>query len=89
MGRLFVETLADEAAVRAALEEVRRCGYAIVDEELELGLRSMAVPIQNAKGEVVCAVNISIQASRMSADELVATALPVLTSIHAELRRLV
>lgn len=82
-------TLTDEAAIRAALEEVRRRGYAIVDEELELGLRSMAVPVQNAKGEVVCAINISIQASRMTADELVASALPVLTSVHGELRRLV
>jgi IclR family pca regulon transcriptional regulator len=82
-------TLTEEAAVRAALEEVRRRGYALVDEELELGLRSMAVPVQNAKGEVVCAINISIQASRMTADELVASALPVLTSVHGELRRLV
>lgn len=86
---LTPRTLVDEAAVRASLEEVRRRGYAIVDEELELGLRSMAVPVQNAKGEVVCAINISIQASRMTADELVASALPVLASVHAELRRLV
>ncbi len=86
---LTPRTLTDETAVRAALEEVRRRGYAIVDEELELGLRSMAVPVQNAKGEVVCAINISIQASRMTADELVAEALPVLASVHGELRRLV
>jgi IclR family pca regulon transcriptional regulator len=86
---LTPRTLPGEAAVRDALDAVRLRGYALVDEELELGLRSIAVPIQNSKGEVVCAINISIQTSRMTCENLVATALPVFSSVQAELRRLV
>jgi IclR family pca regulon transcriptional regulator len=49
---------------RLALEiaRVRAQGYALVDQELELGLRTMAVPLKNFRGDVVAAMNISVHA---------------------------
>ena len=49
---------------------MRRQGYAIVDEELEAGLRSVAVPIEDAAGAVTAAVNLSVQASRTTVADL-------------------
>jgi IclR family transcriptional regulator, pca regulon regulatory protein len=57
-------TLTDPSKLRAEVEKVRRQGWALVDQELELGLRSVAVPIHNSSGSVVAAVNLSTHASR-------------------------
>jgi IclR family transcriptional regulator, pca regulon regulatory protein len=69
---------------RTKLEEilglVRRQGYALNDQELEIGLRSIAVPIRNVVGEVVAAMNVGAQASRVSLRDMVDTFLPVLRS---------
>lgn len=50
--------------LRAALDTVRATGYAAVDQELEEGLRSLAVPIHDSSGEVIAALNVSVHASR-------------------------
>jgi IclR family pca regulon transcriptional regulator len=50
--------------------DVRRCGYAIIDQELEVGVRSVAAPVRDASGRVVAAVNVSAHASRVSLDRL-------------------
>jgi IclR family transcriptional regulator, pca regulon regulatory protein len=60
------------------LVEVRQEGYAINDQELEIGLRSIAVPVRNVVGTVVAAMNVSSQASRVSRRELLERCLPVL-----------
>lgn len=62
------------------LTAVRRQGYALNDQELEIGLRSIAVPVRNAVGEVVAAMNVGAQASRVSLRDLVDTFLPILRS---------
>jgi len=49
---------------------VRQNGYAVVDQELEVGLRSIAVPIRNQSGRVLAAMNISGHASRISVEEM-------------------
>lgn len=46
------------------LAEVRRCGWALVDQELEKGIRSLAVPIRDSTGGAVAAVNVSTHAGR-------------------------
>ena len=46
-------------------------GQLLVDQELELGLRTMAVPLKNFRGEVVAAMNISVHAARMSLEQMV------------------
>ena len=52
----------------AILEAVRIAGYAVVDQELEIGLRSLAAPIHDARGQVVAAVNISTNASAVASE---------------------
>jgi IclR family pca regulon transcriptional regulator len=75
---------------RLALEiaRARAQGYALVDQELELGLRTMAVPLKNFRGEVVAAMNISVHAARMPLDQMVERCLPALIKIQVELNAL-
>lgn len=72
------KTITSRAALRAELRHVRRQGYAIVDEELELGLRALAVPVMTRSHRVVAAVNTGVHASRVSRAELLRRALSVL-----------
>ena len=81
-------TLTTEAQLRVALEQVAREGYCIVDQELEIDLRSLAVPVRNGSGRVVAALNVSTQASRTTADMLISRFLPVLRSAAAAMRPL-
>jgi IclR family pca regulon transcriptional regulator len=62
----------------AILEGVRADGYALVDQELEIGLCSLGVPIRNATGHVVAAMNVSVQSGRVSTEAMLGTVLPVL-----------
>jgi IclR family pca regulon transcriptional regulator len=50
----------DEPTLRTSLEEVRAAGYCLTDQELEPGLRSIAVPLRAASGAVVAAMNLSV-----------------------------
>ena len=64
--QLTDRTVANVDKLRQILRLVNRNGHAIVDQELELGLRSMAVPIQNPSGRVVAALNVGAHAQRVS-----------------------
>jgi len=64
--------------VRAAIAAVRRQGWAIVDQELEPGLISVAAPLRNREGVVTAAINVSSHASRMTAEALRLEVLPIL-----------
>ncbi|GHA39422.1 transcriptional regulator [Streptomyces purpurascens] len=81
LGRVL---LSDRAVGRAeqapTLTSVRSQGYALVDEELEEGLRSIAVPIRDRSGRVVAALNTAMHASRHSLRECVTDLLPELTT---------
>jgi len=71
-------TLTDPMQLKAELAQVRAQGYALVDQELELGLRSIAVPVKNARGRVLAAMNVGVQAGRVSKEEMLERFLPVL-----------
>ena len=95
LGRVALEpltgrTITSADALRSELKRVRERGYAIVDQELEEGLRSMAAPVHDRTGAVVAAVNVSVHASRTSAGVLRDTLLPPLLAatraIDADLR---
>ena len=58
-------TITTVEKLRLALRNVRRLGYAVVDQELEVGLRSLAVPVYAPNGRVVATVNLSGNAPRM------------------------
>jgi IclR family transcriptional regulator, pca regulon regulatory protein len=76
--RLTAHTLTDPDALRAELARIRAQGWALVDQELEEGLRSVAAPIRDRAGRVVAAVNVSAHASRASRDAVRRTLLPPL-----------
>ncbi|OKJ39920.1 IclR family transcriptional regulator domain-containing protein [Streptomyces sp. CB01580] len=69
-------TSADRLA--AVLEQAAHDGFALVDQELEEGLRSIAVPLLGRDGQVIAAANVSLHAGRTSADEALRTVLPAL-----------
>lgn len=77
-------TITDPSALLATLESVAHEGHAVVDQELELGLRSVAVPVI-ARGRVIAAVNVGTQADRVSLAELRSRYLPLLRRIASEL----
>jgi IclR family pca regulon transcriptional regulator len=63
---LSTHTITSSEELRTVLDRARKQGWAAVDQELEEGLRSLAVPIRGASGEVVAALNVSVHASRGS-----------------------
>ena len=88
--RLTARTVGSVAELRDELARVREQGYAIVDQELEEGLRSMAAPVVGHSGAVSAAVNVSVHASRTSVAAMRAELLPALLAtaerITADLR---
>lgn len=83
-------TVTDAAALRRVVERVGKEGWAMVDQELEQGVRSVAVPIRGSDGAVAAALNVSVHASRMTLAGLRRDVLPRLlgtaAAIEAELR---
>lgn len=63
-------TIISKTALKRELEKVRQRGYAINNEELSIGLRSVAAPVRNADGEVIAAVNIAVPSSRVQLKRL-------------------
>jgi IclR family pca regulon transcriptional regulator len=82
------KTVTDKAEFRAVLEATRAQGYALVNEELEFGLRSIAVPVIQKSGQVTIALNLSAQAGRVSADEMRDRFLPSLSAASESLHYL-
>ncbi len=70
-------TVTDKPDLRTELERIRNQGYALVDQELEVGLRSLAVPVRR-ESAVVAAVNVGVHVSRADRQTLVREILPVL-----------
>ena len=75
---LTANTIVDEQALLSVLEEVRKNGWAVADEESELGVRSAAAPLVDRDGEVRAAINVSAHAARASLDQLKSDYLPIL-----------
>jgi IclR family pca regulon transcriptional regulator len=70
-------TVVDRGALRAAIERVREQGWALVDQELEIGLRSIAAPLRT-QGRAIAALNVAVAAARVSLEELREAMLPEL-----------
>ena len=83
--RYTEHTITNPAKLTQALRQIRRDGYSLIDQELEHGLRSMAVPIQNPNGKVVAALNIGAHAQRVSIQEMQTKFLPHLRAAAQEL----
>jgi IclR family pca regulon transcriptional regulator len=83
--RLTNRTVSTAAELKRVLAEVRRDGYAIVDQELEIGLRSIAVPVKDAAARCVAAINVGTQSARVSVAEMQARFLAPLQAAASEL----
>ena len=68
--RFTERTVISAEKLRQVLRIVQRNGYSIIDQELEHGLRALAVPIRNPVGKVVAALNVGVHAQRVSIQEL-------------------
>jgi IclR family transcriptional regulator, pca regulon regulatory protein len=68
--RFTERTVVGSEKLRQLLRLVQRNGYSIIDQELEHGLRALAVPIRNPAGKVVAALNVGVHAQRVSIQEL-------------------
>ncbi len=73
----------------ARVAAARTAGYAVIDQELEVGLTSIAVPVIDREGKVVAAINVGTQATRFPPGIIVAEILPKLLKVQAELARIV
>lgn len=78
-------TVVSEQRLREILVDVRRQGYAMIEEELEVGLRSIAVPVRGASGSVIAALNVGAHAARVSSRKMQDEFLPVLLKGAQEL----
>jgi IclR family transcriptional regulator, pca regulon regulatory protein len=76
--RFTDRTVTDPEKLRAIVVQARQQGWALNDQELEIGLRSIAAPIESADGRTIAALNLSAAAPRVSIDELRQRFLPAL-----------
>jgi IclR family transcriptional regulator, pca regulon regulatory protein len=75
---MTAKTVIEKAKLADLIRKVRTDGFALVDEELELGLRSIAVAVKNRQNETVAAMNIGVHAVRITAKEMIDRLLPIL-----------
>lgn len=83
--RYTSHTLVSSSTLRDELARVRLQGYAINDQELEIGLRSLAVPLSAPDGRIVAALNVGVHAGQVSADMLRQHHLPLLQEAAREI----
>lgn len=76
--QLTPHTIADRPAMLAELERVREQGYSLVDQELEIGLRSIAVPVRLPGDRAFAGLNVAAQAGRVPAKRMIEEFVPPL-----------
>jgi IclR family pca regulon transcriptional regulator len=83
--RLTEKSVTDRARLFGIIRGAAAQGFALVDEELEIGLRSIAVPIRDRTGSIVAAVNVSTQSARFSPAAMRREILPLLKEAAGEI----
>lgn len=68
--RFTPNTTMSKVQLRSALDEVRRQGWSIVDQELEVGLRSLSVPVRDGSDQIVAALNVCCPSTRISLEDM-------------------
>ena len=82
---LTARTVVSPAQLARLIAEARKAGFATVDQELEIGLRSIAVPVTNNEGALVASMNVSAQAARVSVRDMERLFLPELRAAAHDL----
>ena len=75
----------DRAERDAALREVRARGWALTDEQLTLGIRSVAAPLRDGTGRVIAGINVNTHAAETSVEHLVEDHLPLLLAAAGDI----
>ena len=88
ISRRTEKTVTDRRKLFEIIRHAAAQGFAVVDEELEIGLRSIAVPIRDRSGRIVAAVNVSTQSARFTVAAMRREILPLLTARQARSRRI-
>ncbi|WP_018897890.1 IclR family transcriptional regulator C-terminal domain-containing protein [Rhizobium sp. 2MFCol3.1] len=78
-------TQTDVGELQRILQDVKAAGYASIDQEVEIGLRSVAVPLVGARGQTLAALNVGLAATEEPMQTMVSRYLPALLRIKAEL----
>mgnify|MGYP001187693187 FL=1 len=86
--RLTAHTVSDAAALAATLDQVRQQDYCCAAQEHELGIQALAVPLRDARGRVLAALNVVTATNRMDPRQLVAQLLAPLQEAARVLRPL-
>ena len=68
--KLTPNTVTSKAKLRKLIEDTKVKGWSIVDQELEVGLRSISVPIHDRSGDVVAALNVACPSSRITPEDM-------------------
>jgi IclR family pca regulon transcriptional regulator len=74
--RLTMESITEVDTLRSEIRAVRSQGYALIDQELEEGIRSVAAPLRDRRGRTLAAVNVGTHAARVTLKELRGVILP-------------
>ncbi|MEP7113315.1 MAG: IclR family transcriptional regulator C-terminal domain-containing protein [Ilumatobacteraceae bacterium] len=82
---LTMHSITDIDALRSEIHTVRAQGYALIDQELEEGIRSVAAPLRDRRGRTLAAVNVGTHAARVTLKELRSVILPALLSTAASI----
>ena len=80
-------TVTDRTAFRRILGDVRAKGWCLVDQEMEVGLVSIATPVYTSGGTLVGAINVGVPSLRMTPEDMVQTVLPRLQDTVATISR--
>ncbi len=80
------QTVTDKARLKQLILGVRKRGYALVDQEAEIGFRSIAVPVRRYDGAVIAAMNLGVPVERVSRETMLEIFLPALRSAVESLR---
>jgi IclR family pca regulon transcriptional regulator len=73
--------------LRRAILDARQHDYALVDQELEIGLRSLAVPIRGRGRIAVAAMTVCVHAARFTTEQMIETILPELRATALQIER--
>lgn len=81
-------TLTSHDTILEELVKVKEWGYATVDQEVELGLRSLAVPVLDIDGQCLGALNVGVSASVYSVDDLISGFLPKMLTAQLAIKKI-
>lgn len=85
--KLTGQTVTNKSELRKTIQKVRSDGFSLVDQEVEVGFRSISAPLKRLDGRVVAALNIGVHSERVPLDTMVNVFLPKLREAAGALQR--